>query len=252
MKPKGILLGYPMDRMTMKEALEDAVAAIGDCRPTNIAFINAGKLAAMDDDPALKDAVLKADRIYADGVPVIWASRMLNIFLPERVAGVDLMFRLLKLAGEKRYKVYMFGATEDVLGKAAEEAEARFPGIRIVGRRNGYFKPSEEETIADGIAASGADILFVGISSPMKELFLAKYKERMGVPVMVGVGGSFDILAGTVKRAPLWMQRAGLEWFYRLTQEPGRMWKRYLVGNSRFIWKVFRALLKSPTEANRS
>ena len=126
---------------------------------------------------------------------------------------------------------------------AAFEAETlqRHPRLAVAGRRNGYFRADEEAGVGDAIRVSGARLVLVGISSPMKERFLARNLERMGPVLAMGVGGSFDVWAGKTTRAPAWMQRAGLEWFHRFAQEPRRMWRRYLVGNLRFAWIVLRA-----------
>ena len=156
--------------------------------------------------------------------------------LPERITGIDLMQNLVKLAYEKGYKIFFFGAKEEVVKKVVEKYSNEFSKDIIAGYRNGYFKQNEEEFVAKQIADSGADILFVAISSPKKEIFLNKYKGTINVPFIMGVGGSFDVVAGVIKRAPKWMQKCGLEWFYRLLQEPKRMWKRYLFTNVIFIY----------------
>jgi N-acetylglucosaminyldiphosphoundecaprenol N-acetyl-beta-D-mannosaminyltransferase len=143
------------------------------------------------------------------------------------------MEQLLIMAEEQQYPVFFLGAAEEVLVAFTSEVLRRFPRVKIAGTRNGYF--TDDAEVADLISASGARLLMVGISSPRKEFFLAERLPRMGPVFAMGVGGSFDVWAGKTHRAPVWMQQAGLEWFYRLLQEPGRMWKRYLVGNTRFI-----------------
>jgi N-acetylglucosaminyldiphosphoundecaprenol N-acetyl-beta-D-mannosaminyltransferase len=161
--------------------------------------------------------------------------------LPERVAGIDLMQNLVRLAQEKGYKIFFFGAKEEIVKAVVDKYSKEYSPEIIAGYRNGYFKKEEEKEIARQIADSGANILFVAISSPTKENFLSQNSELLKkVNFTMGVGGSFDVVAGKVKRAPEWMQKAGLEWFYRFLQEPGRMWKRYLVTNSLFIWYVIK------------
>jgi N-acetylglucosaminyldiphosphoundecaprenol N-acetyl-beta-D-mannosaminyltransferase len=180
--------------------------------------------------------------ILADGASVVWASRVLRRPLPERVTGIDLMTRLLESADQHGYRVYCLGATDDVLQDVVRRIEHEHPGARVVGRRNGYFDADQEPLVAEAIANAQPDMLFVAMSSPKKELFMARWSARMGVPVCHGVGGAFDVLAGRVKRAPERWQRLGLEWLYRVIQEPRRMWRRYLVTNTLFCGMVLREL----------
>ena len=139
------------------------------------------------------------------------------------------MYRLLELANQRGHAVFLLGATEAVNAAVAARIQQCYPACRLAGRRDGYFSEAEEAEVARQIRDSGADILFVAMSPPRKELFLRRWSDEMGIPVCHGVGGSFDVFAGLTRRAPLWMQRAGLEWLYRIWQEPRRMWKRYLV-----------------------
>lgn len=203
--------------------------------------VNAGKVVSMQKDSELRQSVNHSDIINADGQAVVWASRFLGKPLKERVAGIDLMANLVEMAHKNNYKIFLFGAKEDVVKTVVEKySEIYSPNI-IAGYRNGYFSPSEEKEIAQQIADSGTQMLFVAISSPIKENFLFNYRDILkNVNLIMGVGGSFDVVAGKTKRAPTWMQKAGLEWFYRFAQEPRRMWKRYLVGNSKFIYLVLR------------
>jgi N-acetylglucosaminyldiphosphoundecaprenol N-acetyl-beta-D-mannosaminyltransferase len=205
--------------------------------------LNAGKCVLMEDEPDLRDIVAACDVVNADGQGVVWAARLHGIPVPERVAGIDLMGRLLEAASAEGWPVYFLGARDDVLAAFEAEVRRRLPGIVVAGRRHGYFRPEDERAIAEEIGASGARLLFVAISSPLKERFLARQLAFMGPVLAMGVGGSFDVWAGRTSRAPAWMQRAGLEWFHRFLQEPRRMWKRYLVGNLRFAWIVARARL---------
>jgi N-acetylglucosaminyldiphosphoundecaprenol N-acetyl-beta-D-mannosaminyltransferase len=195
----------------------------------------------MEDEPDLREIVSTCDLVSADGQSVVWAARFHGVPVPERVAGIDLMERLLELSAREGWPVYFLGAKDDVLHDFEAEVKRRFPSIVLAGRRNGYFRPDEEESVAESVRASGARLLFVAISSPFKERFLARQLHRMGTVFAMGVGGSFDVWAGRTSRAPRWVQRIGLEWFHRFVQEPRRMWKRYLVGNARFVWLVLRA-----------
>ncbi|WP_223898519.1 WecB/TagA/CpsF family glycosyltransferase [Sulfurovum sp. TSL1] len=205
--------------------------------------VNAAKMVNMQKDKELYESVVSSDIINADGQAVVWASKFLGQPLPERVAGIDLMQNLVKLAYEKNHKVFFFGAKEDVVSEVVKRYSEQYSQDIIAGYRNGYFDNVDEESIARQIAQSGAHILFVAISSPTKEIFLNRYKDIIQTPFIMGVGGSFDVVAGKVNRAPLWMQNAGLEWFYRFLQEPRRMWKRYLYTNSMFLWLVFKEKL---------
>ena len=165
--------------------------------------------------------------------------------MPERIAGIDIMYKLLQQANESHYRVYFLGAKPEVLRKVIRTVQRDYPGICIAGYRDGYFDKAQEQSVAEGIRNSRADIFFVAISSPKKEKFLRKWRDFINVPVCHGVGGSFDILAGVSKRAPLWMQKCGIEWFYRLIQEPRRMWRRYLITNTIFIKLSFEAILRA-------
>jgi len=230
------LFDIPIDNLTMDETVEKIEKAILNKKHLHHIAVNAGKIVAMQQNPALKEDVLSADIINADGMAVVWASKILGSPLKERVAGIDLMFRLLDLAAKKKFKVYLLGAKEEIVREVADKISQNYGSDVIAGYRNGYFTSEDEKQIAQDIANSGADILFVAISSPKKEHFLNAQKEILReVPFIMGVGGSFDVYAGKVKRAPRWMQKWGLEWFYRFIQEPKRMWKRYLVGNLKFL-----------------
>ena len=234
--PRARLFGVPLDLLTMQQTVDRCEELIESGRPVQHVVINAGKAVMMQDVPGLREVIGSCDIVNADGQSVVWAGRALGVRVPERVAGIDLMGRLLELAEEKTYPVFFLGATEEILGAFTAEALRRYPRLRVAGTRNGYFKDDTE--VAARVAASGARLLMVGISSPRKEFFLAEQLPHMGPVFSMGVGGSFDVWAGKTRRAPLWMQNAGLEWFYRLLQEPRRMWKRYLVGNTRFVLLV--------------
>jgi N-acetylglucosaminyldiphosphoundecaprenol N-acetyl-beta-D-mannosaminyltransferase len=195
----------------------------------------------MHKNAQLKQSVVNADIINADGQGVVWASRILGQPIVERVTGIDLMDNLVKLASQKKYKIFFFGAKDDVLNKVISHYSRKFSPDIVAGHRNGYFKKSEERAIAQQIADSGAQILFVAITSPLKENFLYENRDLLqSVNFTMGVGGSFDVVAGFVKRAPVWMQQSGLEWAYRVYQEPKRMFKRYMVGNWKFMMLVMK------------
>lgn len=236
MKNRINIFNCPIDTYTMEETIVKIDESIQNRTHLHHVVVNAAKLVNMQKDKELYDSVVNSDIINPDGQAVVWASRFLNQPLEERVAGIDLMQNLVKLSYEKGYKAFFFGAKEDIVKGVVDKYIDIYSNDIIAGYRNGYFGKDEEEDIAKQIANSGADILFVAISSPTKEIFLNKYKNIIDTPFIMGVGGSFDVVSGKVTRAPLWMQNAGLEWFYRFLQEPRRMWKRYLVTNSLFIW----------------
>lgn len=225
----------------MEETLDIIDSTISSNSTMHHVVVNAGKIVAMQDDLQLRESVNHADLINADGQAVVWASKVLNKPLKERVAGIDLMINLVSLAHEKNHKIFFLGAKEDVVSKVVDTYTQQYSSNIIAGYRNGYFSEADEAEIAQQIVNSGANILFVAISSPTKENFLYKYRDTLSkVNFIMGVGGSFDVVAGKVNRAPAWMQKCGLEWMYRLLQEPQRMWKRYLVGNSKFILLVIK------------
>lgn len=245
--PSVRLFGIPVHAIGMERALDIVATAIARREQLQIGVINAAKVVNMQRDPLLRRDVSSSDLILADGIAIVWASRVLGRPLPERVAGIDLFTGILERGNSTHLAVYCLGATEEVSRRTCEQIRARYPGVRIAGRANGYFKPEEEERIADDIAASRADVLFVAMTSPKKENFMGRWADRMGIPVCHGVGGSFDVLAGKVERAPSVWQQLGLEWLYRVKQEPRRLWKRYLVTNTQFCGMVLAAMLRRLT-----
>ena len=229
----------------MNETLAFVQETITTKKQIHHVVVNAGKIVQMQNDLQLRESVNSSDIINADGQAVVWAAKFLKKPLKERVAGIDLMQKLVELAASKKYKIYFLGAEEVVVSKTVAHYSKEFGQDIIAGYRNGYYQPEEENEIINDIVSSKANILFVAITSPKKENFLYKYKNELAsVNFIMGVGGSFDVIAGKTKRAPVWMQDMGLEWFYRFLQEPKRMWKRYLVGNSKFILLVLKEKLR--------
>jgi N-acetylglucosaminyldiphosphoundecaprenol N-acetyl-beta-D-mannosaminyltransferase len=238
------LFGIPVSALTLEEVLDHVDHAVATRVPLQIGVVNAAKVVNMRRDPLLRRDVLASDLILADGIAVVWAARLLGAALPERVAGINLMAGILRRGQARGYRVFCLGASDDVLQRTVERMAARFPRVRIVGSHNGYFAEQEEAAVAQAIAEARPDVLFVAMTSPRKEMFLARWSKRLAVPVCHGVGGAFDVVAGKVRRAPLSWQRLGLEWLYRVLQEPGRLWRRYLVTNTLFCGLVLRALLR--------
>tara|TARA_R110001606_G_C15198294_1_gene631375 strand:- start:74 stop:811 length:738 start_codon:yes stop_codon:yes gene_type:complete len=233
------ILNTSIHNLSMQETLQYVDSTIDKGEQLHHVVVNAGKIVAMQNDLQLRQSVNECDIINADGQAVVWASKILGKPLKGRVAGIDLMENLVELAHQKKYKIFFFGAKEEVVKKVVENYSKKYSPAIVAGYRNGYFNKQHEEQIARNISNSGANILFVAISSPTKENFLYQNRKLLNkVNFVMGVGGSFDVVAGIVKRAPVWMQNYGLEWFYRFSQEPRRMWRRYLVGNTKFIFYV--------------
>ena len=239
------ILGLPVHRMTMEALLQVADESITSRKQLLLGVVNVAKVINARKNLQLRQSLEQADLVLADGMPIVWLSRMLATPLPERVAGIDVMFNLLKEADKKHYRVYFLGATPGELLKVIEVVRKEYPGVCIVGQRYGYFGRGQEKSVVEDIKDSRADILFVGISSPKKENFLRRWHRHMNVSVCHGVGGSFDVLAGITTRAPIWMQRYGLEWIHRIIQEPRRMWKRYLVTNTIFVKLSLEAIIRA-------
>jgi N-acetylglucosaminyldiphosphoundecaprenol N-acetyl-beta-D-mannosaminyltransferase len=242
--PRCELFGLRLDPLTMGQAVARCTDAIEHREQLSIGVVNAAKIVSMRRDAQLRDAVARCGMVLADGQAVVWASGVLRAPLPERVAGVDLFMELLAESARRGYRVYFLGARPDVLARMLEEAGRRFPGLIVAGARDGYYQPGEEAQIAEEIRTSRADILFLGMSSPRKELFMGEWGPATKAHVLHGVGGSFDILAGQTRRAPMWLQTHGLEWLYRAWQEPIRLGRRYLKTNLAFLALVARERIR--------
>ena len=235
------VLGCEIDRLDMDEVVAHCERSIDTRTPTQHMAVNAAKVVAMQDDEHLRQIVNRCELVTADGQSVVWASRLLGTPLPSRVTGIDLMHELFELAERKRYRVYVLGARREVLDRALDRLRELHPELAIAGYRDGYFTEQEEEAeVAAQIRQARADMLFVAMSSPSKEYFLARWGAELDVPFSMGVGGAIDVLAGVTRRAPGFSQRMGLEWAFRLAQEPRRLFRRYLVTNSRFVLLTLR------------
>jgi N-acetylglucosaminyldiphosphoundecaprenol N-acetyl-beta-D-mannosaminyltransferase len=238
------ILGCPVDNLDRAQTLARAQELIATRRPHQHVVMNADKILKARRDEKLREIIRHCDIINADGMSLVWVSKIFGCPLKERVTGIDLMEDLIRMAAEKGQRLYFLGAREQVLARVIDIYREKYPALQIAGARNGYWTQEEEAAVVGNIKSSRADILFMAISSPRKELFLSRYLNEMGVPFVMGVGGSFDVVAGLVKRAPVWMQNNGLEWFYRFQQEPRRLWKRYLWGNTRFLGLVVKEWFK--------
>jgi UDP-N-acetylglucosamine 2-epimerase (non-hydrolysing) len=232
------LFGCTVDPLEMHAAVARCEEAIETRAPIQHMAVNAAKVVAMQKDERLLDIVNNCELVTADGQAVVWASRVLGDPLPARVTGIDLMHELITLAERKHYRVYVLGAAREVLDRALARLREEYRALTIVGDHDGYFSEDEEPAVAADIRASRADMLFVAMPSPRKEYFLARWGDELEVPFTMGVGGAIDVVAGMRRRAPVLLQRLGLEWSFRLVQEPKRLFRRYLVTNTRFISMV--------------
>lgn len=232
------LFDMPLDLLTMEQTVERCVELVESRIAAQHVVTNAGKVVLAAENPRLREIISGCALVNADGQSVVWAGRMAGLTVPERVAGIDLMARLLAEAERRAWPVYFLGARPEVLEVCVSKAQERYPQLSVAGSRDGYF--DDDRAVADMIRSNGTRLLLIGISSPRKEYFASEMLPHLGGALVVGVGGSFDVWAGLAKRAPIWMQRCGLEWFYRLVQEPRRMWRRYLVGNTRFLLLTLR------------
>jgi len=237
-------LGCPVDILTMAETLERAREAIRSRTRLQHVALNVAKLVNMRRDPVLAADVLGSDLVGIDGMGIVWAARCLGIPIRERVAGIDLFYALLGLCAAEGYKPFFLGATPDVVRKSMDQAIKKHPTLRFAGSRDGYFAPEQEIQVVDEIRNSGADCLFIAMPTPRKERFLAAHRDELNVPFIMGVGGSFDVLAGEVRRAPRIMQSLGLEWLYRVYQEPRRMWWRYAKTNTLFAGIMIQSIVQ--------
>lgn len=229
------LMGCHIDNLSMEDTLRKVEGFIASGRPHQHVVVNVDKLVKASRDPALRRIINDCDLVNVDGMPVLWAARLLGTPLKERVAGIDLFDALMVRAAASGWRVFLLGARAAVVDAVAARYQARLPALQLAGWRDGYWQGAREEAaLAAQIRASRADLLFVAIGSPQKEQFLHRHLAAMQVPFAMGVGGSFDVAAGLVKRAPRWMQRSGLEWFYRFLQEPRRMFRRYFIDDMAF------------------
>lgn len=232
------ILNTIIDVLDVQETIDLVEKYVKQKEPLHLMGVNADKINELNKNARLKQIVNSCGIINADGASVIKASKYLGKPLPERVAGIDLMQSLVKLSEKKGYSVYLLGAKQEVVEKTAEVLKMDYPKLTIVGIHNGYFKEQEWPQISKELKAVSPDFVFVGITSPMKEYLIEYLQDDGNNFVFMGVGGSFDVISGNIPRAPKWMQKSGLEWLFRVIQEPRRLLKRYFVGNWVFIKAV--------------
>ena len=235
------LMGCQIDNLSMEDTLVKVEQFIQSGQPHQHVVVNVDKLVKASRDESLRRIINDCALINADGMPVVWASRLLGTPLKERVAGVDLFEALMRRSADKGWRVFLLGAREDVVQAVRDTYLRKYPHLLIAGWRNGYWDGEQEEAeVVEQIRASRADLLFVAISSPKKEIFLGRHQASMRIPFAMGVGGTFDVAIGRVRRAPRWMQKSGLEWLFRFMQEPRRLFRRYFIDDMAFIWMLIK------------
>jgi N-acetylglucosaminyldiphosphoundecaprenol N-acetyl-beta-D-mannosaminyltransferase len=224
-----------IDVLDEKETINLVEKYINEKEPLHLMGVNADKINSLNTNHRLKEIINGCGIINADGASVVLASRFLKKPLPERVAGIDLMQKLVDVSEKKGYSIYLLGAKQQVVEKTAQVLKGKHKDLNILGVHNGYFKQQDWKEISKELKKLCPDIVFIGITSPLKE-YLIEYLQNDGnKSVFMGVGGSFDVISGNIPRAPLWMQKTNLEWLFRVMQEPRRLFKRYFVGNVTFI-----------------
>jgi N-acetylglucosaminyldiphosphoundecaprenol N-acetyl-beta-D-mannosaminyltransferase len=216
------ILGVRVDAVTMPQTLGWIEAAVAARQPRQICTANPEFIMAAQRDPEFRAVLNQADLVLPDGVGLLWAARRLGVRLPERVAGADLIYRLAELAGQRGWRVYLLGAGEGVAQAAAQRLQGLYPGLVVAGSFAGDPGSASADALVAGVRAARPDVLLVAYGAPAQDKWIAQYRARLGVPVSIGVGGSFDFVAGVARRAPVWMQRLGLEWLHRLWRQPWR------------------------------
>lgn len=230
------ILGVQVASLTMTQAVEAVESYMDEKKVAMIATANAEMIMRANEDSELQDILNTADLVVPDGAGTVWAAHQLGAAMPERVAGYDLAQHLLARAPQKKRRVFFFGSAPGVAALAKKKAEELYPGIDIVGVRDGYYKQEEEAGIVEEIKAAKPDLLLVALGVPRQEKWLRMHLSALQVPVGIGVGGTFDVMAGVMKRAPLWMQKAKLEWLFRGLLQPKRIGR--LMALPRFVLKV--------------
>ena len=232
------ILGVPVHPYTMKGAVEKILERVSQSKKTFVVTANAEIIMMGQSDDEYMKILNNAALVLPDGAGTVWAGRKLGYEVPERVAGYDLFLNLMTEAAHKKLKVFFFGSAPGVAEEAKQKCEILYPGVSIVGCRDGYFKDEDNLAIVEEINNSGADLLFVALGAPKQEKWLAKFQDILKPPLLMGIGGSFDVVAGKMERAPKWMQDASLEWLFRLYKQPSRLGRMLVL--PKFVIKVLR------------
>lgn len=238
--PRIVLLNTIIDVLDMTQTVNLVEEYIKSKTPLHLMGVNADKINEVNKNEKMRQIVNSCGVINADGASVVMASKFLKKSLPERVAGIDLMQELVKRSAERKHSIYLLGAKKEIVEKTAEVLRNQYLSINIVGIHDGYFKDDDWDDISQEIKEKNPDIVFVGITSPLKEYLIEYLQQNGNNCVFMGVGGSFDVISGAISRAPMWMQKMNLEWLFRVMKEPRRLFKRYFVGNVTFIKAVIK------------
>lgn len=243
-----------LDRVDLADVMQQVISAIEGRALLHVVTANLQFLGIAARDQSFARAVNSAGLVVPDGVPLLWLSRLSGAPLPERITGHDLLHHCAATAAARGYSLFFLGGSEEVVQEASRRLVASFPGLRIAGSHHGRFRhdgrglsPADEYGALEAIRACQPDILFVALGCPKQEMWIHLHQKDIHVPVCIGVGGVLDVLSGNLKRAPAWMQRSGLEWLYRLKQEPGRLWKRYLAQDTLTAFRLARSLISQRT-----
>lgn len=240
------ILGVAVNAITMQDALDQLAAWVEARSAHYVCVVPAHTIMECVNQPALLPVYNQSGMTTPDGMPVVWLTRRAAHRPVERVYGPDLMEAVCKLSAERGYRQYFYGGAPGVAETLAARLQAKYPGLIVAGIDSPPFRSlttAEEDAAVERIRAAGADILWVGLGAPRQDVWMKEHLDRLNVPVLVGVGAAFDFLAGKKRQAPRWIQRSGFEWLYRLLQEPGRLWKRYLKNYPRFVFLIGLELL---------
>ena len=235
-----MICGLPVHPISQHQLIEAMITRAKRGIRTSVHYLNAHTFALSENDPDFRRILATSDLLYADGMGVVWAGRWLGHQIPERLSAADYFETFCRRCAEEELSVYLLGGSAGVSETAAEVLVSRVPALSIAGTQEGYFSDQQGNRVIDDINASGADLVVVGMGSPRQESWLAGHARDLKVPVRWAVGALLDYFADRERRAPRWLCRCGGEWVYRLMQNPTKRWRRYLVGNSRFLWSVTR------------
>jgi N-acetylglucosaminyldiphosphoundecaprenol N-acetyl-beta-D-mannosaminyltransferase len=242
------ICGIKVDNCSLSDALKTISRYIEEITPRIIVTCNVDHIVKLKQDAEFMKVYKTASLVVPDGVPLLWAAKILGHPLIERVNGTDLFERMCEIAAKKNIRVYFLGGRPGACESAAEFFKRKYPEINIVGLYSPSFgfecDDEENKKIVNMIKAANPDLLFVGLGAPKQEKWIYKYHKEYAVPVSIGIGVSFELSSGMVMRAPKWMQRTGLEWFWRFMMEPRRLWKRYFVNDPKFIWFVLKQKMR--------
>jgi len=244
MRPKVNLVGVEIDNVDRAEALERISALVRERRPSLVVTPNVDHLIALQSDPEFREIYRNAALVLTDGVPLLWAARFLGTPIREKLSGSDIFGDICRLAAERSFRVFFMGGRQGAAIAASEVMRRAHPGLQVVGVYAppfGFERDAAESARIDSMLTEARpDILFLGLGAPKQEKWAARNSSRLGIPITVGIGITFEYTAGVVRRAPVWMQRVGLEWLFRLLMEPGRLWRRYLLSDPKFFWLVLK------------